>query len=110
MTPGGESRPKVDKGKSPGGFRAEARPCGQGNMMGNALGRKPKGLARIDRGVMANEFRGDQGSRFHPGGKYEMLRAEGEASEVVARHEGPKGVGKGSKGPRGPGGSARSEE
>ena len=71
--------------------------------MGNALGRKPKGLARIDRGVMANEFRGDQGSRFHPGGKYEMLQAEGEASEVVARHEGPKGVGKGSKGPRGPG-------
>ena len=103
MTPRGESRPKVDKGKSPEGFRAEARACGQGNVMGDAWGRRPEGLARSDRGVVANESQGDQGSRNRSGGKYKLVQAEGEARDVVVRREGPKGLGKGSEEPRGMG-------
>ena len=36
MTPEGESRPKVDKGKSLEGFRAEVQAGGQGNVMEDA--------------------------------------------------------------------------
>jgi hypothetical protein len=55
MTPEGESRPEVDKGKSPGGFREEARAGSQGNVMGDAWGRGATGLARSDRGGVANK-------------------------------------------------------
>jgi hypothetical protein len=110
MTLRGESRPKVDKGKSPRGFQVEARAGGQGNVMEDAWGRGTEGLARLDHGVVANKSRGDRGSRNCSGGKYEPVRAEGEAGDDVARCEGPKGLGKGSEEPRRPGGRARSEQ
>jgi hypothetical protein len=54
-----------------------------------------------------NKSQGYHGSRNRLGGKYELARAEGEASDDVAWCEGSKGVGKGSEEPRGPGGCAR---
>ena len=110
MTPKGESRPEVDKGKSPEGFRVEAWAGGQVNVMEDAWGRGPEGLAWLDHGGMANKSQGDHGSINHSGGKYGFVRAEGEASDVVARCEGPKGLGKASEEPQGPGGCARSEQ
>jgi hypothetical protein len=110
MTLRGESRPEVDKGKSPRGFQVEARAGGQGNVMEDTWGRGPKGLAWLDRGVVANKSWGDRGSRNRSGGKYEPVQAEGEAGDDVARCEGPKGLGKGSEEPWGPRGCAQSEQ
>src|ERR1700730_7042876 len=87
MIPRGESRPKVDKGKSLEGIRAEPRAGGQGNMMGDAWGRGAKGLARLDRGVVANKCQGTYGGTNHSGGEHELVRSKGKSSDVVARCE-----------------------
>ena len=74
------------------------------------MGTRARGLAQLDCGGVANKSQGTHGARNHSGGMYELVRAEGKASNVVVWCEGQKGLGNGSEEPRGPGGHAQSEQ